>query len=116
MNERECRIKKKKSLIFQSRVTKNFLDACILNGVSKIIYISSEKVNNYKKSYYIKRHLITESIIKKNKSINYTIIRAPNIFGFNNDYFSQEIKNTLVFSLILSFIKKNLNLKKSRAN
>ncbi len=106
MNEKECRTKKKNSLIFQSKVTNNFLNSCVLNNVKKIIYISTEKVNKKKKNYYIKRHLIAENIIKKNKLINYTIIRAPNIFGFSNNYTSKEIKNTLVYSLIETLIKK----------
>ena len=50
--------------------------------------------------------MIAENIIKKNKLINYTIIRAPNIFGFSNNYTSKEIKNTLVYSLIETLIKK----------
>ena len=56
--------------------------------------------------------MIAENIIKKNKLINYTIIRAPNIFGFSNNYTSKEIKNTLVYSLIETLIKKTLVIKK----
>ena len=112
MNKIECEKNKDKSLLFKERVTTNILKACIHNNIKKLIYLSSSQVyKNFQnrlvnekskidnENFYSRSHLLAEKLILKRDLVNYTIVRASNIFGFIKVDKLGEQKKNLVHKL-----------------
>ena len=88
-NKFDSEKKKKKTLINKKDFTTKILRFAEKNRIKKIIYISSMNIYLKKKksvnlkNNYIKNHILTEQILKKNvsKNIKILILRISHLFG-----------------------------------
>lgn len=100
MSSRDCQKNPKNSIITNTKITKNIVNACINNGVKKLIYISS--IHVYGKNLkglvnenteasplhpYAISHKKSEDIIfdVKTNSLKTTIFRLSNAYGYPTD-------------------------------
>lgn len=122
-NKFDSEKKKKKTSINKRDFTTKILRFAEKNRIRKIIYISSMNIYLKKKSVnlknnYVKNHILTEQILKKNdsKNIKILILRISHLFGIRDNVKSKGKFLSIVNNLIKhSFKNKPFLIKNKNA-